>query len=623
MATLQYRPDIDGLRAIAVLLVLAFHLDIGLFSGGYIGVDVFFVISGYLITKLIVDENHLGVFSLKYFYFRRLRRLFPAFAFTLLAVYFFSYWLLSPEHTLNTAWATQASLLFGVNVWFWTDSGYFSTAANFKPLLHFWSLSMEEQFYFIWPASLVLLTKFARRGGVQVFLLLAACASLYWCEKTLKQDPDAAFFLTQYRIYEFAIGALLVWMENKSWQKHMLVCDVVFLVSASALLYTSTNFSQQTTFPGTNALIPTLAAAGIILSAQHSHFKGLISNKPMVGIGLLSYSLYLIHWPLIVFYSYLDFSPLTTPDKLVIAVASIIAAWMMYRFIELPTKQATPGKSFVLACCMAGVILALVGASATATDGWKWRVPETIRKQIESSQNLATARNTMVRAGQCDLTGIAIQQYDERECLGIAPDKRNLLVIGDSHAADIYMTLVFAFPEIHFLQATAPGCRPLLGENYDECGDFIDKLFRDFVFREGIDGIIIAGNWDADSLDKLDETVDYLQRTNQPIILVGPGVSFKPDIATLIASRGTLDDINRIAFRFINPDTEKMERILDIRYGNKMTVLKRSSIQCAVVCDVVDADGHLYYRDGSHLSVEGARYFAPSIVKKYAFAFTR
>jgi len=621
-STRHYRPDIDGLRAIAVLFILLFHLDFILFSGGYIGVDVFFVISGYLITQLIIRESDMRVFSFKSFYLRRLRRLFPAFAFTLLAVYFFSYLLLSPEHTLNSSWASQASLLFGVNFWFWRDSGYFSIASDFRPLLHFWSLSVEEQFYFIWPGCLILLIKFTRALGAQLFLLTAAAFSLFLCEKMLKIDPDAAFYLTQYRAYEFSIGAILVWVEKNSWKVPVFFYDVIFVFSLSMLLYAAMIFTPETKFPGISALIPTLSAAGMILSGKQSRLRIVTSNKLMVGIGLLSYSLYLIHWPVIVFYDYLDFSPLTTPEKILILIISGLLSMMMYFYIELPIKKIIPDKKFIINCCALGVILAVIGMSSIQSDGWKFRISETTYKNIESTKDLKQKRNAIVRAGRCDLTGIAIENYNNEECLRISPDKRNILVIGDSHAADIYMTLAIAFPEVNFLQATAPGCRPIIGENHGECNKFTDKVFNDFIFKPEIDGVVMAANWEIADLERLDKTLIRVKSTKKQIILFGPGISFNPDISTLLARKDTNDDINKFAFRFINPDIQKIERVMQVRYGNEVDFLKRTPIQCQDICDVMSPNGNLYYWDGSHLSADGAQHFASMLLKKYGDVFS-
>lgn len=368
----QYRADIDGLRAAAVLAVLLYHFDFNVFSGGFTGVDIFFVISGFLITQNIMADLSSGTFSFARFYARRVKRLFPALYATLLLSLLASHLLFTPEHHLQFGKALLASLLSVSNILFWQEAGYFDTAADFKPLLHTWSLAVEEQFYFIWPGLLLLLSKLGRKW-LLTFLLLASAASLYCAERWLRSDPSGAFFLTPFRLAEFACGAALVWLPapRRAWLAELLLAVGLLGISWSVF-----RLSKQSSFPGLYSLVPSLGAALIIWSGQAPRLGWLLRNRLAVGIGLISYSLYLIHWPLLIFYKYWHYSELTVHERYGLLLLCLILSGLSWRFIEQPFRKGRllPQRIFFVLCGLTAALLLAAGTELLRHEGFPARI---------------------------------------------------------------------------------------------------------------------------------------------------------------------------------------------------------------------------------------------------------
>ena len=297
---ISYRPDIDGLRAIAVVSVILFHLNA--LRGGFVGVDIFFVISGFLITSLLWKEiQATGTVSLIGFYDRRIRRIFPA-LFAMFAVsWVVGFLYLFPNEFTAFARSMLAALLSVANLFFWRESGYFAAAASTKPLLHTWSLGVEEQFYVLFPPLLALLYKLSARR-LKLSLTVLALLSFALCVALTRSSPDAAFYLPVTRAWQLLFGSLLA-LNDLAVLRHRLWRNAAALLGLLILGYTLLRFSSATPFPGYMALLPTLAAA--LLIAAGTKGKTLVgrvlSFKPFVFVGLISYSLYLWHWPLIVF----------------------------------------------------------------------------------------------------------------------------------------------------------------------------------------------------------------------------------------------------------------------------------------------------------------------------------
>ena len=393
---IEYRPDIDGLRAVAILGVLLFHVGNKHFTGGFVGVDVFFVISGFLITGIIKREiETTGTFSAKNFYARRIRRLFPAMFLVLFFTALFAALVFSPTHLSRTGGALASAIASVSNIYFWLEAGYFDISAKLKPLLHTWSLGVEEQFYFLWPFLLLLLIKMKKSWLPPLFLLLIGIFSLYlntvfgdgqvaWISQhfpTVSQwieDGQATiFFLLPFRVFEFAIGALTVWLIH--YQTRQWIYEVLFVTGLILIVYAMLTFTDKLLFPSFYGLVPTLGAALIIYSGQKSSLRILLTNKLAVGLGLISYSLYLIHWPIIVFWFYLRGEISHSIISVGIIGVSIVIAALSYRYIEQPFRNQKYNLSepkWKYTSIAAISILFFVGLHMKYSNGWAWRLPK-------------------------------------------------------------------------------------------------------------------------------------------------------------------------------------------------------------------------------------------------------
>ena len=326
-----YIPEVDGLRAIAVLSVLFFHLGIDSVSGGFVGVDIFFVISGFLISQIIVEQVERKNFRFSNFYVRRARRILPVLIFVLVLNLVLSYFFLAPELFKNSADSTIASVLFSSNILFYFQSGYFDTEAYLKPLLHTWSLGVEEQFYLIWPLILFYTYK---RFPTFVFIFCFA-GFVIISEMVAQSNSDLAFFIIFYRVHEFMFGAALVAMiQHRTVNNNIL--EIINLSGLSLIIFSVLTFNEsELTFPGLNSLIPCLGAAMCIYASPALYTNRLLNNYLVIKVGLISFSLYLIHWPLIVYFKYIfNIEVLNFAEMIGLFGVSIVASLLMHKFIE-------------------------------------------------------------------------------------------------------------------------------------------------------------------------------------------------------------------------------------------------------------------------------------------------
>ncbi len=366
-----YRPDIDGLRAIAVLCVLVFHAFPSRLPGGFVGVDVFFVISGYLITGIVAREVEAGTFTLGRFYARRVRRIFPALALVLTAALAAACVLLVPDDFLALARHTVSGVLFTANLHLWSEAGYFDGAAEEKPLLHLWSLGVEEQFYFFWPVLLAFTARRARAVAATV-----ALASLALCVVLVHAYPVATFYAPFTRLWELLVGALLALFEARDPARtttpHTRAAAAgVSLLGVAAILGAARGFHADLPFPGAWALVPVLGTALVIRSGMASALNRLVLGHPLlVGIGLVSNPLYLWHWPLLTFFRLVTDERGSIATRLALLGAALALSVLTYRLVEKPMRRA-PERARVVAGLGGALALPLALAIAVvAADGF-------------------------------------------------------------------------------------------------------------------------------------------------------------------------------------------------------------------------------------------------------------
>lgn len=427
---LGYRKEIDGLRAIAVSAVLAFHAGWIAPGAGFIGVDVFFVISGFLISRILIDEIKSGDFTFRAFYERRARRLAPAFLFVVLVTLLAGFFILPPSDYKDLAESALAANFFISNIYFWLDIGYFSTSAELKPLLHTWSLSIEEQFYFVFPISLIIIHYF--RLSILWFCASITILSLVLAIVATPHSPSAAFYLFPMRIWELGLGAVCAAISQTgirwlSRHKEILSASGLLMIVVPIFL-----FNDATRSPVPLLLVPTLGTALVLLFGRGTVVAALLSLPAFVGIGQISYSLYLWHQPVFSFARMLTVGELTFIETLTLIALSGLLAYFSWRFVESPFRGKRPvllprAKGFFLASGVGLGAATVVSVSVMTSEGFKHRFDLEMLKKVEMATYLP----------QIKACTASLQAEQAVSCtLGTAdPGSPTVVVFGDSHAS--------------------------------------------------------------------------------------------------------------------------------------------------------------------------------------------
>ncbi len=495
---MRYRPEIDGLRAVAVIPVILFHAGFQIFSGGFVGVDIFFVISGYLITTIILADLEAGRFSILNFYERRARRILPALYLVMASCLPFAWLWLMPSDAKELSKSVMAGLVFASNIFFWRQSDYFDAATELKPLLHTWSLGVEEQFYVLFPIVLMFAWQLGRKRIV-VFLTIMALLSLALAEYAINRKPDAAFFLLPTRAWELAMGSLIAfYLERKErGQFHPALHQILSLVGLGLIAFGVLTFSKETLFPGFSALIPTVGAGLIIVFALPGTLVGrLLINRALVGVGLVSYSAYLWHQPLLSFARHRSF---TAPNDVVIALIVVLTfglAYLTWRFVERPfrqkdmvTKRLVWRFSFASAVAL---VMCAVGLQLT-TAGYQSRLhsdSEQLYRLRTCFFDLQQNFETLVR-NHCD----SVQPSAIRIDGGQTHTSKVYVLFGDSLAASLYPGFARVFGQNAIIQFTGASCRAIRTVNDGRCADFYDWFVDTYVPNNHMDGIIVSSSW--------------------------------------------------------------------------------------------------------------------------------
>ena len=603
----SYRPDIDGLRAVAVLSVILYHAGFSTFRGGYTGVDVFFVISGFLITRLLTREiESTGRIDFYSFYLRRVRRLLPAFFFTLICSSFFAFWVLSPLQLEDYGASLIHSVISASNIYFYLDSGYFDTSADLKPLLHTWSLGVEEQFYVIWPfmlfvGSKVILKK--KKWLLPLLVILAGLVSLFFAEFLIARYPDAVFYLMPFRIFEFAIGALLVWVGPIK-QLKPIILDGLLLLGLVLIGCSIYGYSGTTIFPGVSALLPCIGAALCIYSGHALHVGKVLRNRVAVSVGLISYSLYLAHWPVIVFYKKISIEELTQIESILLVVVSIVIAVFMYFWIEKPFRKVKLSNvSFLLACTLFSFTLSYLGASMWANGGWSWRAWAGISSNTINNKK---GMRFQIRQKICERKG-----WDK--CDDLVNGAINALIIGDSHGVDALNGFEKTYPEHNFTLSELGGCPPYKNielitppnhPNRIKCKELNYRRF-DVSYLKQFDYIVINVLFGWYTSDHLSEYLDFLNSNNiKKVIVLGDYLVLKKDIYDLINEYGySAPAINKWVLN--SPNFEPKLKAYTEGMGYYF-LSKRNAFCKAGHCEIFDSNAIPFTHDSHHLSYEFA-----------------
>jgi peptidoglycan/LPS O-acetylase OafA/YrhL len=499
---IAYRKDVDGLRAIAVMAVVVYHCSEALLPGGFIGVDVFFVISGYLITRLVASDIARGRFSIAEFYVRRTKRIFPALFVVLLSTLAIGVFLLAPSELSNLGRTTAATASFVSNIMFWQETGYFDTAAERKPLLHTWSLAVEEQFYLLWPVTLFLLAKMRIRFQMAVWsiVVLSFGASCYLAVR----QPPAAFFLLPARGWELLTGAALALgmlpVPRRRVARELSAAAGLTLVGLA--LFT---LDRNSLFPGWNALLPCVGTALLIASGESGvTFVGrrLLMLRPVVFIGLISYSLYLWHWPLLALARVTQRGELSPDQAAGVAAIAALLSIATWRLIEIPLRAKGPSPSpgpILARYAVVSVAVFLLGA-ATYRSGGLIRFADPALARAERARY-----DINPLSQQCLRWQSAVGPLATDACVsGQEQFKRRLVVWGDSHADSAAPGFARLANDHRYAtqQLTMAACPPLPqarvagpGANYDPCHAFNKQVLEYVTQTPAVEVVALVARW--------------------------------------------------------------------------------------------------------------------------------
>lgn len=618
----KYRPDIDGLRAIAVLAVVAYHAAPGRMPGGFIGVDIFFVISGYLISSILLNSLDKGRFSILEFYERRVRRIFPALSLMLIACSVSGWFLLLSDEFKQLGKHTVAGGVFISNVALWNESGYFDDAADFKILLHLWSLGIEEQFYIFWP--ILLWVTYVRKWSIISAVLAIAICSFALNIHLSITNPSGAFYLPFPRFWELAVGALLATLPAVYRQMGILQLTNITnqCVSILGLLLLLSGFyyiDKQVSFPGWWALLPVSGTALLILSGPHAAFnRWVLSNPAMVWIGLISYPLYLWHWPILSFLRVMEGQEVVQIKRVIGVAVAFSLAWLTYRFIEMPVRKSSNKKSTVLVLLILMIAITLFGASIYYTNGFKNR-----------SGNLPVIANTG-EIGHKDYFAYIDKKFytctpkeilidlKDIHCYQSKPSKRKTLaLIGDSHAEHLFVGVAESLPEdnvVYYPNALLPfinNTQLIKTYNYILSEPTIDVVILNAIWIRKVE-LQKFSNWKIN----LRLTVDTLTSAGKTVFLVDdvPDFSFQPSRCKYSGRLGIdnkCKDPDSNGFTSYRPYFEEIAR----SNKNVKVIYTYESFCREGHCEMAEG-GKLLYRDGHHLNLNGSKKIGAIIARE-------
>ena len=610
---MKYRAEIDGLRALAVVPVILFHAGFELFSGGFVGVDVFFVISGYLITTILIEDIENKRFSLVNFYERRARRILPALFFVMFVCIPFAWMWMLPSQMKDFSQSLVAVSLFASNVLFWQESGYFDAAAEEKPLLHTWSLAVEEQYYVLFPIFLFLAWRYGKNRVFWMIVVMASI-SLLLSEWGWRNKVTANFYLAPTRAWELFAGSIAAFIvQKKGVQKN----NFLALLGLFAIVFSIFFYDETTPFPSVYALVPVLGVVLLVLYADKETFAAkLLSNKGFVGIGLISYSAYLWHQPLLAFARIKSQNEFSITLMLILVVASLLLAYLSWKYVEAPfrNKQNINRKNIFFVSVFGILLFATLGVIGHQTNGFPNRLED---YQLEILQWESYPREIAYREGDCFLR--PEQSYTEFKS-ACTKTSANTLIWGDSHAAALASGWR-ASRDVH--QLTASGCPPIINSVFparQHC-EGINRHIIDVISMSDYDTVILHAYWTSysdEQLANLQLTITALQNNGiEKILLVGGIPQYLPTLPSrLLIEKTPLNTIEFIEESQLRV-SEYDDKLIALIDGSNVTFVSSLNQFCNVdVCKVTaDFDGKTIPMawDYGHLTEGGAIWFSNRI----------
>ncbi|MGB7986351.1 MAG: acyltransferase family protein [Terracidiphilus sp.] len=623
---LKYRPDIDGLRAVAVISVVIFHLGAGHLMGGFVGVDVFFVISGYLISAIIFSDIAGSRFSVLGFYERRIRRIFPALfgmliGFTAVACFF-----LLPAELVDYGKSLLAAVTSTSNFYFWQHSGYFDMPES-NPLLHTWSLAVEEQFYILFPICLVIIRRFFPQR-LRIAVVALFFASLITSIAMVHFDPVSAFYMPYTRAWELLLGTMI--SQGIFPRLHSSILrNLATLTGIGLIAYPVFFYTAKTPFPGIAALPPCIGSALIIGAGEFgSSLVGkVLSWRPVVFIGLISYSLYLWHWPVIVMHTMglsINLNDLL-PQRLAAMVPafrfdmwmeialSFTLAVLSWRFVERPFRARPLRISRQpLFAISAVVMIVLIVASITiiSAHGFEGRFSPQAVKIASFLEKRGVV--THGRMGSCFVTDTNRSAvFDNDRCLQLDPGKMNYLLIGDSHAGVLWSGLAGARPDENILLASVSNCKPLVHSvGSEDCRNEMNYIFQNYLPTHPLHGLLLEARWKPGDMDGLTETIEWAKQHHLAVTVFGPVAEYDAPLPRLLAysitwKKPDLASKHRLAY---SPSMDKLMQSLNAsRWHIPYISLYRATCNQDGCIEYADSAHEIpIMRDGDHFTEYGS-----------------
>lgn len=622
---MNYRKEIDGFRAIAVLPVIFFHAGFDIFSGGFVGVDIFFVISGYLITTIIMKEIDQGKFSIIHFYERRARRILPALFLVMLVCIPFAWFWLLPDYMKDFSKSLVAISVFASNIFFWRKSGYFDTAAELKPLLHTWSLAVEEQFYVLFPLFLMLFWKLGKRY-ILITLVIAFFISLSMAEWAAYAKPSAAFYLLHTRGWELLIGAFTAFYLSQANHKEFGrgLREAGGWIGVMLILYSVLAFNKATPFPGLYALIPTLGAVFIIVFATHQTVVGkFIGNKVFVGIGLISYSAYLWHQPLFAFARHKSLSNPSDIVFLVLSAVTFILAYFSWKFIEVPFRKNGTIKrkqifSFIFFFTLFFVFIGYIG---DLRNGFENRFNRVLSGDIGHREFHKYIDEKYFNCEPKSIAKKALSWDGFLRCKQSKQGTPEIILLGDSHAEHLFLGLAEHIPNKNIAFY-------ILGEKpYVEIKDF-KHIYDEILHNNKPQHIILTMNFigrldlqGSGLYDGFSRTIESLIKSGKSVTLLGDVPVFNQDPSlcvyffsgrSSISCTLTLEDVDRQRSIY-----DHILRSLGKDFG--LTYLPIDKSLCEGNVCAMSKGKTILYRDSNHLNIIGSKFVGRFIADRLSF----
>lgn len=641
---MNYRREIDGLRALAVLPVMFFHAGLQSFSGGFVGVDVFFVISGYLITKLIIPEMDAGMFTLIRFYDRRARRILPALLVMMLACLPFAWLWLPPTDMEAFAQSLAATSLFSSNILFWQQSGYFEPAAELKPLLHTWSLAVEEQYYVLFPILLMLLLRWGKRGAIASLAALAllSLAAAQWCSVV---DPAATFYLLPTRAWELLMGVLVAFHASDDYgsSPNSVFCEFGGVVGLLLLAVAVFGFDKATPSPSVYRLVPTIGTALIIVFATRQTLVGrLLGHKLLVGVGLISYSAYLWNQPILAFARHRGLAEPGQPLLGALVMAAFVPAYVSWRYVETPFRNRARfrRREIFVWSAVASAAFVVFGIAGELTRGFEERLDKGQREFLAYFENDLPDWHYYMKIrlperyrNDCNFYDVANYRLGRQtqlpvetisaSCFQKNPEARRFVFIwGDSHAQQLYYGLHQALPDDwQILQVATSGCVARLNaapnkQNYCDYANW-------FAFAKIVEDkpdVVIVGQDAGYNITRMNEIARGLLAIGvKKVIFTGPNPHWTTDLPKIVAYR-LWDDIPRRTFTGID------RSIMALDLALKDGLQQSASVRLVSVIDYFcNSEGCLIYYgddvkegitswDYAHLTPVASDHFAKDVL---------